>query len=785
MSARVTITLDADRLLEDSDADFTVDGAADYAQACVLIREALKKPGKTTIRVRNRAAGTWLTNRASAYGEKKVALHRYTPRVALEERWGVVVPPDVTDPDIISGKLLDERVSARESRSFSDVLLGHFYQDILTSSALPLAQLDALLEGYDPDRWKDAGRRAVVARTYNQRLDRWRESAKTDSARKLTDWLRVDPAELRRSLAAYKILKRYPTALGEKVLSDSWEVFRKAKVETEALSVSWADPKVTNEVEYHLAGVKSDLSSPDDVTALVDQMSGHLDVEFEFIERVLKDRTEWVGADVIRRIAGKFRPLKERVEGRIAGIRKLIKPTFPSAPFSTWGAGDWLRWVQAEYMPYYAWLEAQNKHEDTVAAYAAEFAGWFYENFSLLKNGEPERFSFGGLYRERERITTEGAVALALIVDNLNFVHVDELSRIFRSHGLSEASREPLFSLMPTATEVGKAALIAMTGDQIDVQPSTYPGLVQEKWSTGKRKAEYLPNIGALQQLAILDKDVYFLNFLPVDEALHQNAQDIGRTHGEVIREHFATLAKSVANFAKRFQVEKRLLVYVLSDHGSTRIAHGVVNVLDKSYYKALADQNHHRYVAVSDEKLASVPAFASQQCYVIDRYKFKTNQNYLAARAYYRFIETTGDFFVHGGLTPEEVVVPFSRFTFSKVQPANPTLTLLGNQFRFAVKSRVRIEVGNPNTYPLQAISLRLVDMESEEVTLEALGPKETQVAELVTIFKKGLGGADRTLTVRLRYSYQDTDFAPPDAEFPITIKSVMEEKDDLGDIF
>ena len=183
------------------------------------------------------------------------------------------------------------------------------------------------------------------------------------------------------------------------------------------------------------------------------------------------------------------------------------------------------------------------------------------------------------------------------------------------------------FRLFRPQPEVGKAALIATTGDLIDLPTNRYPLNWSPKIEIRAHSArKNLPaQYRGAQHLPALDHELYFVNYLPIDEALHQDAQETGRVHAEVIYDNLTTVAKSVADFAQRFHLQKRLTVYVLSDHGATRIAKGVVNVLDAAFYKSLTIKNHHRYVALSDDKFKSLPQAAIEQCYLIDRSKFKT----------------------------------------------------------------------------------------------------------------------------------------------------------------
>jgi len=96
-----------------------------------------------------------------------------------------------------------------------------------------------------------------------------------------------------------------------------------------------------------------------------------------------------------------------------------------------------------------------------------------------------------------------------------------------------------------------------------------------------------------------------------------------------------------------------------------------------------------------------------------------------------------------------------------------------------------VVLEVGNPNAFPLEALSLRLVDADAEEVLITALAPKQMTTVELTTTFRRAPGSANtRSLTVRVRYECQGRAFTAPDQRFDVTLKSLMEVSSDDFDI-
>ena len=78
-------------------------------------------------------------------------------------------------------------------------------------------------------------------------------------------------------------------------------------------------------------------------------------------------------------------------------------------------------------------------------------------------------------------------------------------------------------SMLPSATEISKKCLI--TGQPEPFKGSAYEGPVKGVWESAlkDKKVHYLPHIGALRAVRTQEHDVYFLNYLPIDIAFHQD----------------------------------------------------------------------------------------------------------------------------------------------------------------------------------------------------------------------------------------------------------------------
>lgn len=786
--ARILITLDPYRLLVSGSTGITVDSPADYVSACEQIRQVIHDAETTALEVRvyDATAGEWLKDWAGKYGEQLVQTRTYRAYDALKERWGISIP-SLSDSEIMHSGLLDEQVTPREGQSFENVVLEHCYHPFFAYLAFPDRHLADFLNQAEKIDWKKNANRPIVARIFRERLEQWKTKENNDARRAILDQLLINWQDLRLSVAAFKLVRNYPQSVGEKILGDQYALFRRAQIDTESLSLDGLElQQVRTEIEYYLASVQDKIQNHEEFGTLLDQLSGHLLEEFNFVERFFQQHAEWVTAELVRRVERCFAPLRAGIASRLARLRRLVAVPRPSAPDPNWEAAQWLEWIANAYMPYHRWLEVQLKYDEELAGYASVFSDWYYQNFVDLKNASPDAFAFSALYNDRAAFLDDDRIALVVILDNFNYTFFPELRRLFNQNNISLVLERPAFSIIPTATEVGKAAIVAVTGDLTDLQTRDYSVLITNTWEgmlkqRGKSSC-YLANVGELQGLSKLDHQVYFLNYLAVDVILHGSTLTYGQDHETRIQDTLKVLVSSISEFAQRFKIEKKLVVYVISDHGSTRIAKEVVNVLDKKYFKGISDIQHHRYISISDEQLSKIPQIVESQCYIIDCNKFKTFHNYLAARKYYRFAKTDQDFYVHGGLTPEEVVVPFARFEFTELQVQPPTVRLLKNEFRYAVKSTIELEIGNPNAFPLENITLRLGGVDADEVFVETLNPKGTTKVAFQTTFKRDPGaGKTREIILRTQCESQECTFGTAEMSFTISLKAIMETQDDI----
>jgi len=671
----IQLCLDHARILEPAPDHVLVETVSDYVPAYTRMVEAIHAGRPLTVVVRHPTCAVWLRAAQDRYGPQRIHVHKVTCRTRLAEWWGVESPAWATDEAIARSGLLDVPLQAQPGQRFEDVVLEAFYSPFLACDRLPLPLLADLLTGYDPQRWASADRRPLVKEVLARRLQVWAEAASSPGERLLVEGLQRDPAALARTLALVKVLAGYPPQVGQHILGPAYGPLAALSLDLSGLPVREADVAgAVDHVRIHLNTLAQTLSPPEALSALLKQASGHLVAEFEALQALLRSGEVTVDADLIRQARYKFAPVHDRLEQELAALELLVTPPRPPQPdpAGTWTADDWLNWAVEHYLPYRFWLEEIGQYDEETTAQADAYAEWLCAHYPALRLTCP-RMAYQGLLALRDRLAGPAPV-LVVVADNLNGKFLPDLAHYLQAKGFFAGQSVPHLATLPSCTEVSKKCLFVG-------QPEPFRGTAYEKptlaaWEPvlGGRRVRYLSGIGALRSVRRQEHDVYFLNYTPVDQALHDDEQQTGVPTSAAVRQRLRALAADVRTFAERIGAARDLVVIVVSDHGSTRIPADAPNLIDRRFYASRVSDQHHRYVTISDKELAALPDNVRFECYVFERERFDLPTNYLAARSTYRFAEAGAGIYVHGGLSPEETIVPLTVFTPAAVT-LNPNL--------------------------------------------------------------------------------------------------------------
>jgi len=129
--------------------------------------------------------------------------------------------------------------------------------------------------------------------------------------------------------------------------------------------------------------------------------------------------------------------------------------------------------------------------------------------------------------------------------------------------------------------------------------------------------------------------------------------------------------------------------------------------------------------------------------------------ENVLCARRGNRFLPTDKDFYVHGGLLPEEIIVPYLVFEPATILTQDLTVLLKKNEFRYRTET-VELEIGNPNDSAVEQIQVSLLNgnVESEPVRIAILNGKKNMVIQIKARSSDQYPEEQNSLHIRVRFN-------------------------------
>lgn len=782
---QISLIEDYYNLYTPEENDAIVEAIADYVPVYAEIHFCIHNNETLNVIVRNRTCGNWLRRMKQKYGENWIRSEKYTPKSIIKEKWSVLPPAWVSDSAIMRSGLLEYDIQAKENQSFEDVILEHFFSPYMTYKRFPVPQIAELLMDFEPEKWTLAQQLHIVKSIFRKQLRMWKKKAKVKRAalsvesemeERLIDQLRDGPQELQKILTKYKLIKNYPNNMQRRVLRDWYKLLSQLEPNVEEVPVD----------EFNLKEVRGEIavyfhSRVSDINEAIESVSGHLMIEFNLVKKMLLSLEEAVTDDLVAKIQNKFRPLQVRVPSELKTLEKLIEPPYPSEPDKGWTAEKWTKWAVTEYLPYRFWLEERGKTDENTARYAEMYGDWFYEHYLNLLYHHKQMLHKAFINAKEKLIESE--YALIIVIDNFNLKFFPVLEALLRTKGFMKTDAENYLTLIPSETSLCKRCLFAGQPSNKDIHGNSYEDILAKEWAGyfADKKIIYLSNPGDLKSLEKIDHQIYLLNYLMVDNILHNSEDELGQPHASSVKHYLKGLVETIYEFAQKFKISDKLSIFIVSDHGSTKISAELPNIIDEKFFRERCDDKRHRFITLSSAEFEGLSENHKNQCYFLDKERYGNDENYLITRGYYRFIKTDSSFYVHGGVTPEETIVPFAVFQKTAESVEKPKISLLDNLFRYAVKSFIKLEIVNPNDISFENVQL---EVESPEISYEPTSldelPAQSVVQQKIPCrFPKSIETNSLSLILRFEYGGEEQKFS---YEFPIEMRALMESSwDDL----
>ena len=690
----ITIYFDAKKQYKGK-YDILIDGFQNYVSGYYAIHDALQERKDCIAVIRNRQIFDVFKEQERYYVhemEHKV----FSVKNDFINRYQISIPDYITESDLIEDTSL-KNVEFIPGEDFENAVLRSEYGNFFIGLSFPFASLATICGSVSFEAMNDK-KRIVLRKVFRNRLKTYRSHLTGECEEYIFELFTEKYDDLKSDIAMYLLIKDFPIDFKEEILGhDLCNCLDNLGLTGESIVVD--DERSDDYRDSFKMYVNKKEPSLEE---LIGWVSGRYKFELDYILTVIERKSLPI-EDYLDRLTLRFEPLFAEIPEEQLRLRYIKPPVILEKPKGEFGIKDWINWAIKNYLPYHFWLEYNEKHSHEADEYAGRFGDYVFNNYDYLVNNYQ-----GMMYKVLPCIKDElleNPHTLFIILDNFNYKFLDHLISCMNNERFIVRSLRPVLSMIPTETAVSKRALF--TAEAYNDNGESYSKIINNWASYLGVEMQYLSNIGAFRSLKSLEKKVYFLNYLRLDEMLHEDQNTSAQRIEVRIQKELAALVAELSRILRQLGREKDTYVYFIADHGSTRIIPQQPNGIDPKYYKDKAQESNYRFIEVNDEDYDNTKVAIGNLCYALDKERYGTSGHYFIARGYNRFIKSELNGYVHGGITPEEAIVPFVKFSYDVDKCKDPEITLLNDNLRFAVKLTLTFLVKNFNEFPIENVEI------------------------------------------------------------------------------
>jgi hypothetical protein len=398
-----------------------------------------------------------------------------------------------------------------------------------------------------------------------------------------------------------------------------------------------------------------------------------------------------------------LRPFLERQErNEFQGLLPPQPPKpVPQAPETV------LTWFKQEYLPYRNW---QLTHQIEAARpiiqeRAREFAFWYLENYPRALSGGALRtfLSFErALAISRDNLQS---IVLVVVADGLHVADAEELLRHVRelTSRLSVGS-DLAFAALPTITQFCKEALFRGV-------PPVHTSQVEP---LGKVLKEQVLPVSILQEAKT--GEIYLWRVLEPDHTYHH--RNLYETLAHDIDSQLQAIARNIAFIVEQVPAHLPLEIILTSDHGrllalserTLPIPLGMESHGRAAWGKIQRQYSSNGYEIQGQVVFCDADHFGMTEAFAVplDEKAFLTNDN-----------KSGKEWFAHGGLYPEEVIVPWIVLARDCIPP------------KVEIRITGRANAGQRGKLIVTLLNLGDIDLTLNDLSL-AFGPESQIIGNL-----------------------------------------------------
>lgn len=775
----IKFLVDINGILDESNYLVVKDNAS-YVLAYSKIQAALQNKEESSIIIRKRIFQVWFERMCQRLDNTFYLFETITLHSKLAEKWSCDIPVSITDKEINDLKLLELDEIPNQNETFNDFILRYFFDSILTKKTFEIEFFQDLINVCNPSKWTIQLTNPTIASIYSDRIELWKSSS-DKSIRRLLDKFLVSVQGFIKEIQLFSVLRFY-RGLARKNIKD-YSIYESLKIPFNRLKkLPDLKDSLVKEIEVEL----NSWELPSDVNGVINfigRCSGMVMEEFLKVEELLKTSPDLITEEVIDNVRSKFLKYIPNLKPRIDFILSSIPPEMPLEPIIDWSIDEMKEWAIKYYLPYYKWTVQYNKEISIIDKLGTDFSDWYFQHYEEARlSSKYNLFNF--IPNNFEDLNASGTLDFVIIIDNFPAVFGDILKDIFKDSGYIKKSEDYYFSHIPTITEISKLSLLAGTPDQKVITDASYKRVLEEGgWLPffGKDSFKYYPSIGKLKEESNWEAKVYFINYLLLDELLHKSEQELGSKHKDYIEPNLRILIGALSEIIERNKLKEKARVHIISDHGSTYLKSQ--NPLIPQTITSTRKWEHYsnRFIELASNDKMNFPPDVVDNSYFLEGSKIGTTNNYIVAKGTKSLFKQHANGWSHGGMQPEEVMVPHMIFVPITVGIIMPYLVLQNDQFRFALQN-IDLELVNPNDKVIEQVYISIhnsnFESEASTVRIEKVGAKSKNHVQFFGKLNPTKNEFEKQfLKLGIEFEIEGQQFST-ETDLKINLKSMIETK-------
>eukprot|EP01035_Chromulina_nebulosa_P021007 gene21007-27222_t len=352
------------------------------------------------------------------------------------------------------------------------------------------------------------------------------------------------------------------------------------------------------------------------------------------------------------------------------------------------------------------------------------YSDWLFNNFNTIFRKDSTTTNLDVILKINEVLGQANPKIIWLIIDGFPAFYQPMLESILKESGINKTKTDWSFAVLPTITEVCIPTMLSGKFESAITERNRNQLLVT---ASNHKKCTYTSQPRDFRQNISADVDIACIHATVIDAHLHKNDSEFVDGRESEIKRILKTLIEPISEVIKS-STERPIKLVISTDHGATKCLENGKNIKNSKLSEAAKENPRERCFRLNGKiKKENIDA---SEMYLLTKEVSRNMDDWAIARGY-RYFGRNDSGYRHGGLSPEETIVPIMFCEISNIQPVNLLIKYLGvKELVFGKTERdFTIQIKNTNATNIELIEVSILeDGESieQKYTLTVLTEKD-----------------------------------------------------------